>query len=215
MPDRPDRIAPSKRGAALIAAGLIAGPAAASGQQPANPAPERITIPRSDSPVTVAGRLDEAVWQTAAGLSLVRNDGPGAGREATDVRLFYDRSALYVGWIVSDSDIQGTFTERDSRYWEEEVDELFITSGDLTRYIELQWNPLGAVFDAIIMNTLGYSGISEGIEDDWTYTAAGMTNAVTLLGTVEGASDRRIRHPGVRATVTDPVSMTRHSGEST
>ncbi len=169
---------------------LLATPVLAGAQQSSGISPNRISIPRSTEAVAVDGRLDETVWRTAAGLSLVRNDGAGIGRESTDVRLFYDDSALYMAWIVSDSEIQGTFTERDSRFWEEEVAELFITSGDLTRYIELQWNPLGAVFDAVIVNTLDAAGMSEGIEGDWDYTATDMTSAVAVLGTVQDASDR-------------------------
>ena len=73
---------------------------------------------------------------------------------ATEVRLWYDQAALYLGWTCEDYDIQATFTQRDSRFWEEEVVEFFVTPAALDRYFELQWNPLGGTFDAIISNEL-------------------------------------------------------------
>jgi alcohol dehydrogenase (cytochrome c) len=184
----------AKIGPGVLAAVLTFQPLPAEAQQQgAAPPLERIVVPRSDAAVTVDGRLDEAVWQNAAALTLVRNDGSGPGRDVTEVRLVYDASALYLAWIVSDTDIQGTFTERDSPFWEEEVAELFITPDGLTKYVELQWNPLGAVFDAIITNYLDESGISQRITGEWDWTAPGMTSAVTVEGTVQDSRDRDVQ----------------------
>ena len=61
------------------------------------------------------------------------------------MRVWYDDKALYLGWTCIDSDIQATFTKRDSKFWEEEVAEFFVTAKELKRYFELQWNPLGGV----------------------------------------------------------------------
>ncbi len=71
--------------------------------------------------------------------------------------------------------------------------EFFLAVEGPTRYIEFQWNPLGAVFDAVILNTLDDSGISSGIEGDWSYTAAGMTSAVVVKGTVGDGSDSDVQ----------------------
>ncbi len=240
MPDRPDcsrhkscklhrRCARRTRAAAWLAPELALPaiatitPTVVDAQQSSDVSPSRITIPRADVAVavdgplavTIDGRLAESVWATAAELRLVRNDGSGAGQDATEVRLFYDASALYMAWIVYDSDIQGTFTERDSRFWEEEVAELFITPEDLTEYVELQWNPLGAVFDAVIHNSLDDSGISQGIKGDWTYTAEGMTSAVTVQGTIQDSSDQDVRWVAeVRVPFSDLAGPTPDPGDS-
>src|ERR1051326_5919329 len=154
------------------------------------PAPQRIVVPRLRGPITVDGDLNEPVWAKAAVLSpFFQNDGSGREREKTAVRLWYDDTALYLGWTCLDSDIQATFTARDSKFWEEEVVEFFVTSATLNRYFELQWNPLGGVFDAIIDNKLDQHGVSTNFTGDWSFTAKTMKSAVKVKGTIGNSSD--------------------------
>src|SRR6185295_9949373 len=74
--------------------------------------------------------------------------------------------------------------------WEEEVAEFFVTAGTLDRYFELQWNPLGGVFDAIIKNQMDARGVSTNFTGDWSFTAKGMKSAVKLVGTAGDSSDK-------------------------
>jgi len=155
------------------------------------PPPKRVVVPKLRGPVTVDGDLNEAVWSKAAVLSpFFQNDDSAAEREQTVVRIWYDDTALYLGWTCTDSDIQATFTARDSKFWEEEVVEFFVTSKTLNRYFELQWNPLGGVFDAIIDNKLDGRGVSTNFTGDWSFTAQGMKSAVKVKGTVGNSNDR-------------------------
>jgi hypothetical protein len=154
------------------------------------PAPERTRVPKLNARITVDGELNERVWQEATVLAPFQpNAGTGRAREATTVRVWYDDTALYLGWTCRDSDVQATFTARDSRFWEEEVAEFFVTAKDLTRYFELQWNPLGGIFDAVITNELDDRGVSKKFEGDWSYTAKTMQSAVRLKGTAANSSD--------------------------
>jgi hypothetical protein len=158
------------------------------------PEPKTAIVPRIDARVTIDGLLDEEPWQKAVRLTpFVRNDATIPSRVETEVRLWYDQAALYLGWICEDYDIQATFTKHDSRFWEEEVVEFFVTPGPLDRYFELQWNPLGGTFDAIIANDLGPDGSSRQFKGDWSYTAKSMTSAVKVNGSVQDSSDRDIR----------------------
>lgn len=153
--------------------------------------PKRVVIPKLAGPITLDGNLDEAPWRRAAVLSpFFRNDGSGREKERTELRLWYDDSSLYLGWTCTDSDIQATFTARDSKFWEEEVVEFFITPKDLTRYFELQWNPLGGTFDAIIKNQLDDKGLSRNFDGDWSFTAKNMRSAVQVKGTVSKGGDK-------------------------
>ena len=155
------------------------------------PDPKSAVVPRIDAQVKIDGVLDEQPWQKAARLTpFVHNDTMMPARVGTEVRLWYDQAALYLGWTCEDYDIQATFTQRDSRFWEEEVVEFFVTPGALDRYFELQWNPLGGTFDAIIANDVGPDGRSKQFKGDWSYTAANMTFAVRVDGSVQNSSDR-------------------------
>jgi hypothetical protein len=155
------------------------------------PAPKRAVVPRLSGPINVDGELTEPVWAKAAVLTpFWQNDGSGREREHTAVRLWYDDTALYMAWTCRDTDIQATFTQRDSKFWEEEVAEFFITPKELSRYFELQWNPLGGVFDAIIDNELDERGISKSFRGDWSFTAKSMQSAVKVKGTVANSNDK-------------------------
>jgi hypothetical protein len=155
------------------------------------PEPRSTVVPRIASGVKIDGVLDEPAWQKAARVApFGRNDSTTPARVATEVRLWYDEAALYLGWVCTDYDIQATFTQRDSRFWEEEVVEFFVTPSALDRYFELQWNPLGGTFDAIIANDLGPDGQSRQFKGDWSYTARNMTFAVRVDGSVQNSSDR-------------------------
>ena len=187
---------PVKRLVGLLSAGLLAAGVAVAAETPVDPAtlpaPKRVVIPklRGDG-LHIDGELDEPVWQRAVVLTpFVPSNGVGAERERTVVRAWYDDTALYLGWTCTDRDIQATFTARDSKFWEEEVAEFFITRRELTRYFELQWNPLGGEFDAIIDNTLDERGVSKGFKGDWSFTARGMKSAVKLRGTPANSDDQ-------------------------
>lgn len=174
----------------VFRAGLVSA-AAATPDSTILPAPKRVVVPRAASVIRIDGTLDEKAWKRAAVLTpFWQNDGSGRNRERTEVRLCYDDTALYLAWICHDADIQATFTARDSRFWEEEVAEFFVTPGELGRYFELQWNPLGGVFDAIILNELDGQGFSKKFDGNWDYTATGMKSAVQLKGTPMNSSDR-------------------------
>jgi hypothetical protein len=173
----------------------MAGPNAKSEEQspdPTNlPLPQRVVVPKLHGKIKLDGEFKEPVWAKAARLEpFYKNDGSGREREHTLVQLWYDDEALYLGWTCQDIDIQATMTARDSKFWEEEVVEFFITPKPLDRYFELQWNPLGGIFDAIITNELDARGVSKGIQGDWSYTAKGMESAVKMKGKLNGTSDK-------------------------
>ncbi len=186
---------PDCRNVLLVVACLLAPLATIGADKPVDPkslpAPKRVLVPKLQGPVKVDGDLSEPAWAKAAVLSpFLQNDGSGAEREKTVVRIWYDDNALYLGWTCTDSDIQATFTARDSKFWEEEVVEFFVTSKTLERYFELQWNPLGGVFDAIIDNKLDQQGVSTNFTGDWNFTAKGMKSAVKVKGTVGSSNDK-------------------------
>lgn len=155
------------------------------------PPQKRVVIPKLKGKLKLDGKFNESVWKKAAVLKpFFPNNGGGHEREATEVRVWYDNDALYLGWKCTDTDIQATFTKRDSKFWDEEVVEFFVTAEGLNRYFELQWNPLNGVFDAIIDNETGPDGISKKFNGNWDFTAHGMKSAVSVKGTVGKSGDK-------------------------
>jgi len=158
------------------------------------PPPKTVQIPMLEGKVLVDGRFTEGMWARAARLTgFVQHDTQAPARVRTDVRIWYDSAALYLGWTCEDPDIQATLKARDSKFWEEEVVEFFVAPGPLETYYELQWNPLSGAFDAIIHNKLGPDGRSLGIDGDWSFTAENMSWAVEVDGSVQDSSDRDTR----------------------
>ncbi|WP_420463672.1 DUF5916 domain-containing protein [Candidatus Palauibacter sp.] len=97
-------------------------PAAALGQDPGQVGPDRIAVEsaprpaaaalRTDTPLTVDGRLDEPVWQQAVPLTGFVQSRPDTGAPATEetvVRFVYNDRALYIGAICYDSEPDRVF----------------------------------------------------------------------------------------------------------
>jgi hypothetical protein len=153
-----------------------------------------VVIPKLQGPIKIDGELEEAVWREAAVLKpLHSTDGHTPEFEQTEIRLWYDDQALFLGWICQDTNIQATLTNRDSHLWEEEAVEFFITPDKLNHYFEFQWNPIGAIFDAVITNRLDEQNISRGYRFDPNYNATNLISAVILTG---GSSDSHNRTKG-------------------
>lgn len=81
-------------------------------------------------------------------------DGSGPAGQQTVARVCYDAQALYVRFDCDDSDIWGTYTQRDQPIYDEEVVEVFLGAGeaDLIRYYEFEVSPNGVLLDAGIYN---------------------------------------------------------------
>ena len=160
---------------------LVASDAPNQTNAPTLKLPQRVVIPKFKASVKIDGELNEPVWSQAVVLHpFYSNDHSTPEHEGTELRLWYDRQAIYLGWKCYDADIVATFTNRDSKFWEEDVVEFFLTPNDLRRYFELQWSPLNGNFDAIITNDLSADGVSKGFHGDWSYTTKGMTSMVKV-----------------------------------
>jgi hypothetical protein len=90
-------------------------------------------------------------------LDLHRAQDGGSATDATRVRLLEDGLRLFVRFDCDDRDVWATHTVRDAPLWEEEAVEIFLAPGesDPKRYYEIQVNPLGTVFDAVVSNPDG------------------------------------------------------------
>ena len=96
-------------------------------------------------------------WDSVPALSLSRAQDGADPLYPTRVRVLDDGSRLFVRFDCADSDVWATHTKRDAPLWEEEVVEVFLAAGRgvPTRYFEIEVNPLGALFDAIVLSPDG------------------------------------------------------------
>jgi len=123
------------------------------------------------------GALDDAAWSCIPALALRRAQDGADPLQATAVRVAHDGDALLVRFDCSDRDIWATHTRRDAPLWEEEAVELFMApgEGDPAEYVEIEVNPLGAVFDARVSNPRGRR---DSMRVDARWNAAGLVAAV-------------------------------------
>jgi hypothetical protein len=92
-----------------IFAGMFCGAidAAAPNTEEAPPAQKELHIVRASAPPIIDGKLDEAVWNTAATIEDLRQIRPGDGAPISDrtiVYVLYDKDALYVAARMWDRD---------------------------------------------------------------------------------------------------------------
>jgi len=119
----------------------------ASGQLPV------YEVSRTNIPVKIDGRTDDAVWKKAAPVNLVQNSDGSKPYFKTEARLLYDDKFLYFSFLSQDENIWATMRDRDAHLWEEEVVEVFLQPDPAKKnYIELEVNPLGAMLDIYLLD---------------------------------------------------------------
>ena len=138
--------------------------------------PEAV-VPRIDRRGS-RGVVDDASWSRVPVLALRRAQDGADPVQPTRVRIAYDSVGLVVRFDCDDRDIWATHARRDAPLWEEEVVELFVAPGepDPTEYVEIEVNPLGAIFDAHVTNP---HGRRDSMRVDARWNAAGLVAAVS------------------------------------
>lgn len=116
-------------------------------------------------------------WARVPAIPLRRSYDGGPPEQGTTVRVARDDRALLLQFECDDRDIWATHTRRDAPLWEEEVVEVFLApgEGDPREYLEIEVNPLGAVFDARVANP---DGRRDSMQVDAGWDAAGLVAEV-------------------------------------
>ena len=152
--------------------------------RPALPPPDAKTVQavRSAEPITLDGRLDEAIWKaTSPATGFTQND-PEDGSpatESTDVWVAYDDHALYVAAFCHDSDpakirkrLGRRDTQTDSDWFMVAVDPYFDKRSGYAFYT----NPAGSITDAALSNDVNDDDTWDGVwETKAAVTDAGWT----------------------------------------
>lgn len=138
----------------------------------------------------IDGKLDEDVWSDVAPIKL--NPYGAAPDLNTQVRVFATDAHLYIGARLPDEHVWGNIDARDGKTWEQEVLEVFIDHDrDQKDYLELQFAPNGAIFDANfpVMLGRGEGSNDEQIEKASAWNMEGLESAIHIEGTLNDDSD--------------------------
>lgn len=114
-------------------------------------------------------------------MKLRRATDGDAPRLATSVTAYFDDEQLTLVFRAIDDEVVATQLGHDAPLYQEDVVEVFLAPERLTRYYELEVNPLGTTFDAIIDSPDGDRATMKA-DIAWTcenlFTAIRRTNEV-------------------------------------
>jgi len=125
----------------------------------------------------------EEPWRIPDGVARValrRATDGSAPRLATTVAPYHDGQFLNVVFSGDDDGVVATHLAHDDPLWQEDVVELFLAPATSPRYFEIEVNPLGTTFDAIIDSP---DGIRATMRTDLAWTCGGLFAAVRTTPT--------------------------------
>ena len=162
--------------------------------------PETYVAYRTEAPIEIDGRLDEAAWakapRTAAFVDIQGDPLPKPG-QATTARMLWDDEFFYVAAELDETDLWATLTKRDSIIFHDNDFEVFLDpDGDTHLYYELEINALGTEWDLLLVKPYRDGGPAlPGFDTE------GLVSAVSLRGTL---NDRRDRDAGWSVEIAIP-----------
>lgn len=147
------------------------------------------TLAKLTAAPTIDGKADDEAWKTVRPLAdLRRPDGqPLNPALQTSVQLAWDADHLYFAAQTRDEGIKNDHKDNDSTLWEGDVIELFLeVPGKAGEYVELQFAPNGARFDA------KFTGHRQPAWQEAAKFESGVKHAVSVDGSVgeDGAPDK-------------------------
>jgi len=148
------------------------------------------TAQRRIDTIVVDGNLNEASWHNAEHTSVFTFwDGNVAPAPLqTTARMVWDDQYLYIAFHAKDADVYATYTARDSRLWEQDNFEAFVTVPGTTGYVEVEGSPKGTIWDGVFTNVFQGPGGSYNMD---TVQVAGRVN-----GTLNNSSDQDMGFTG-------------------
>lgn len=166
--------------AATLALLLIA-PAAVSAQTSgtgARPTVQATRLP-DGSRIRVDGSLDDEAWSLADPITDFRQQDPvegGVPSEPTEIRILYDREAIYIGALLHDSDLDGILAHQLQRDMGLGTDDRFMwildTFGDGRTGYFFETNPAGLMGEGLIEGGGNINKSWDGIWEVRTRTVA-------------------------------------------
>ncbi len=144
-------------------------------------------VKKTNSSITIDGKLDEKSWQDADTTSHFVILGTTNTKPATITwaKLLWDDTYLYVGMYCQDKNIWATLTTRDAPLYTEDVVEVYLDpDGDGLNYIELEVNPLNTIMDLWMDKPWSDGGVGT-----FSWNFSNIHTAVQVNGTIADSTD--------------------------
>jgi hypothetical protein len=122
-----------------------------------------VDLPRHEAPLTVDGRLDEAVWLRAArltGFSQYAPDDAQPAADSTEVLVWYSANAIHVGiraWAEPGT-VRASMGDRDKSYNDDYIGIFLATQPERRQALVFAVNPFGVQGDGIVVEGATTSG---------------------------------------------------------
>lgn len=137
----------------------------------ATPQKPEFNIQRTDAPIKINGKLDEAIWSRLKGISDFKQRDPYEGEKATQktiVYLTYDQENLYVGAHLFDNapdSIRALLSRRDVETKSDRFGIMLDTYHDLRSGVYFGLTAAGTYFDGVISNENNFDESWDGVWD--------------------------------------------------
>jgi hypothetical protein len=146
------------------------------------------SVLRAPQPIAVDGVLDEPIWNRLAPITFVIYDGTGPAPMATEAKLCWDDTYLYVVFSCADRDLTSRITARDDYVCRDDAVEIFLNpSRDLAHYFEFEVNPRGVVWDGKDYNPRLIPDDTTVYDERWN--AEGLLVSARFVGTPNDPTD--------------------------
>jgi hypothetical protein len=133
--------------------------------------PATLSVPRAEFSIDDPWTLPDGVTP----VPLRRSTDGDEPHLATTAALWWDDDYLSVLFAGDDDEVIASYFVHDEPLWQEDVVEIFVAPDAEPRYYEIEVNPLGTVFDAVIHSPDGVRGTMRA---DLSWTAEGIFAAI-------------------------------------
>jgi len=151
--------------------------------------PRQYVAYRTDEPLGIDGRLEEASWARADWTDAfvdIEGETRPTPQYRTRAKMLWDDQYLYVGAGMEEPHVWATLTVRDTIIYHDNDFEVFIDpDGDTHEYYELELNAFGTEWDLLLVRPYRDGGPAINAWD-----IQGLRTAVHIDGTLNDPGDR-------------------------
>lgn len=141
------------------------------------------------TPAIIDGKLDDAVWRTAAWTDEfvdIEGDAKPRPNFRTRAKMAWDDEFFYIAAELQEPHVWGTLTEHDAVIFQDNDFEVFIDpDGDHHEYAELELNVLNTTWDLFLPKPY-----KDGGQADNGFEMRGLKTAVHCNGTINDPTDQ-------------------------